>query len=168
MGTTIKNDTTVIVLAVLGALLIGAVVVGSVRPTMVETGAVPTPAVGSGTPEAALFDPAEARVRGGSQSSGWSLFGLTFGGSTTIRVELPVSRDCFAAVAVGDDWPLSDPACGTDLPGVGTVTAREDQESLGPRVVVELDVSKECYTVAAGGSRWPTGLPQCADEETTS
>ena len=150
-------------IGLLGVVVVAAVLLGSVRSTMVST---ESPAVvTSGSATAIPFDPESPRVRGGSQSSGWALFGLQFGGSTTLSIDFPVSRSCFDNVAVGEDWPTDDTACEPDPQIDGTVTQRDDTPSLGPRLVVETPVSKGCYTVAAGGVAWPTGLPECAAEE---
>ena len=154
-----------IVLLGLGALLVAIVAAMAVRPSMVETGAPADAISGTGTPTAPPFDPGDPYVRGGSQSSGWSLFGLNFGGSTTLRIDLPITSTCFDTLTEGGPWPAADPACATDLPGEGTITRLEERDSIGPRVIVELDVSKQCYIAVAGGSRWPTALPECAPEE---
>jgi hypothetical protein len=149
----------VIAVVVLAIAVLVVLAAGFSRPTMVEiessTGdtAVPVPA------------PGEARVRGAGQESGVSLFGLTLGGSTTLNIEIPVSRDCFDTTADGDTWPSEVPDCASDLPVEGAVTRHIDEGSSGPALVVKMKVSKDCYSVAADGARWPTGLSECATEE---
>jgi hypothetical protein len=158
-----KNETAAIALGLFAIVIVGALALIGLGAAGVTTRVGES----SGTPVQLPddFDPADPRVNGGSQSSGWSFFGLHLGGSTTIRINFPVSRDCFEAVGPGDDWPSSDPSCDSDLPVEGTITQLEDNPQLGPRLVVEMDVSEDCYRVAAGGLPWPTGLPECAEEE---
>lgn len=159
------NANALAVVAIIGVLLIGVLALGGVRSSTVsvESGPALTTAPGTSNP----VDPGKPdgpRIRGGSQSSGWSVLGLNFGGSTTLSIEVPVSRNCFDAISVGAAWPPEAAACDPALAIEGTV-ARLEAAARGPSVVVEMPASKDCYAVASGGSPWPTGLPQCSAEE---
>lgn len=150
-----------VLIGIAAIVVLGVIALASVRPTMVETRSAPP--LDNATPS--MPGPGEARVRGGNQSSGISVFDFRFGGSTTLRIEFPVDRDCYDAVAIGDPWPVADQPCETDLAVAGEITQRSDASSRGPLLVVEMDVSKECFSVAPPGSPWPTGLAECSSEE---
>lgn len=141
--------------------MLGVIAIAGVRPTMVETRSAPPP----GSASSSMPGPDQARVRGGNESSGIALLGLRFGGSTTLRIEFPVDRDCYDAVAIGDQWPVAHLACETDLAVDGEITQRSDEGLRGPLLVVEMDVSKECFSVAGLGGPWPTGFAECSLEE---
>ena len=144
------------------------VVLGSMQSTMVETGPAPEPSaeatpVGGGTKT--IYSPEGGRVRGGSQSSGTSLFGLRFGGSWGLTIEFQVSNECYASVAVGNEWPVSVAGCESEVPVEGEITRTFESEVWGGLLVVEMGVSSDCRAVAVGGGHWPTGLAECASEE---
>lgn len=151
---------------IVAVLAIGVLALGGVRSTSVSTDSGPALTTASGTqPPVDGSKPDGPRIRGGSQSSGWSVLGFNFGGSTTLSIDIPVSADCFGTLEVDTDWPPTTPACDPALPIDGTITSLDPGALPGPRVIVEISASKDCYTVAAGGAPWPTGLPQCASEE---
>ena len=150
-----------ITIGVLAVAALIAVVLGSARPTMVATG--PDLSGSAGAPE--VYSPEGGRVRGGSQSSGTSIFGLRFGGSWELAIEFQVSDQCYESVGVGDKWPSSADGCESEVPVAGEVTQRLQSEAWGKLLVVEMAVSSECWAVAVGGGVWPTGLTECRSVE---
>ena len=155
-----------LVAVAIGAVLIVAfLALGGVRSSTVSIDSGPALIAAPGTSNP--VDPTRPegpRVRGGSQSSGWSVLGFSVGGSTSLSIEVPVSPACYDAVSVDTAWPPGIAACDPALPIDGTIV-RRDTTSRGPTVVVEIPASNDCYAVAAAGAPWPTGLPQCASEE---
>ncbi len=144
---------------IIGVLVVVAVVGFRPQPTTVET----LPA-GASRQHA---QPGEARVRGGSQSSGISVLGITLQSPTlSLRVELFAAPGCFDAIDIGDPWPAPHPQCESPVPVAGRVSGVSLAPTGETTVVVEFEVARDCFEiVGGGGGPWPTGHPECEPAE---